>query len=161
MSSKFKWIFVAAVFFKYCSGEIKETDQLCKYSLDTCLKNVSVVLNNTELNGIPKSKTDVDIVCKGFKIGMKCLDDYSKLCLTEDQKKTVSDHIIGAKYTFRFLCDDQKFQKDYLKYTDCYRVINTDWDDCTNRFMSLVREAMNSNLTEDIKVLDLCCYIYI
>lgn len=45
---------------------------------------------------------------------------------------------------------------DYLKYTACYRVINSDWDDCVTKFMSLVRDQTNVNRSEDEKVLDLC-----
>lgn len=45
---------------------------------------------------------------------------------------------------------------DYLQYTDCYRVINKDWDACANTFMSLVREKMNGNQSEEVKLLDLC-----
>lgn len=48
---------------------------------------------------------------RGFKIGMKCLDDYSNLCLSSEEKNLVSDNVIGAKYTFKFLCDDEAFQK--------------------------------------------------
>jgi len=51
---------------------------------------------------------------RGFKIGMKCLDDYSNLCLTSDEKNMVSDNVIGAKYTFGFLCHDEAFQKGKL-----------------------------------------------
>lgn len=45
-------------------GDFNTTDVKCKNSLDTCLKNVSVVLDRTGLKGIPKSKKDVDVVCK-------------------------------------------------------------------------------------------------
>lgn len=48
---------------------------------------------------------------RGFKIGMQCLDDYSDSCLSTDQKEIVNDNVIGAKYTFKFLCDDETFQK--------------------------------------------------
>lgn len=44
-------------------------------------------------------------------MGMKCLDEYSNLCLSLDEKNMISDNVIGAKYTFKFLCDDEAFQK--------------------------------------------------
>jgi len=47
-------------------------------------------------------------------MGMKCLDDFSNLCLSSDEKNMVSDNVVGAKYTFRFLCDDVVFQKGKL-----------------------------------------------
>lgn len=49
-------------------------------------------------------------------MGMKCLDDFSNLCLSLDEKNMVSDNVIGAKYTFRFLCDDEAFQKGKFKF---------------------------------------------
>lgn len=52
---------------------------------------------------------------RGFKIGMKCLDDYSNLCLTLDEKNMITENINGATSTFKFLCDDEVFQKG--KYT--------------------------------------------
>ncbi|XP_027842726.2 uncharacterized protein LOC114123821 [Aphis gossypii] len=152
----YSWIFVCA-WIAYCCADISNTQMPCKNSLDLCLKNVSILLEHSGQVGIPKSKTDVDIVCKGFKMGMKCLDDFSNLCLSLDEKNMVNDNVIGAKYTFKFLCDDEKFQRDFLKYTDCYQVMNSDWDLCTSTFMSLVSEEMNSNQSEDAKVLNLCC----
>lgn len=44
-------------------------------------------------------------------MGMKCVDEFSDLCLSADQKTMINDNVIGAKYTFRFLCDDETFQK--------------------------------------------------
>lgn len=46
---------------------------------------------------------------------MKCLDDYSDLCLTLDEKNMITESINGATSTFKFLCDDEVFQKG--KYT--------------------------------------------
>lgn len=48
------------------------------------------------------------------------------------------------------------FLSDYLKYTDCYKVINTDWDRCVSKFMSLVREELNINRSDETKMLNLC-----
>ncbi|XP_025204098.1 uncharacterized protein LOC112600954 [Melanaphis sacchari] len=152
----YSWIFICTLI-AYSCGDINNTQTLCKNSLDFCMQNVSVFLERNNPVGIPKSKADVDIVCKGFKMGMKCFDDFSNLCLTLDEKNMVNDNVIGAKYTFKFLCDDETFQKDFLKYTDCYRVINSDWDLCTEKFMSLVREEMKGNQSEDAKVLNMCC----
>lgn len=47
-------------------------------------------------------------------MGMKCFDDFSNLCLSLDEKNMVSDNVIGAKYTFKFLCDDEIFQRGKL-----------------------------------------------
>lgn len=57
---------------------------------------------------------------RGFKTGMKCLDDYTSMCLTLDEKNMVGDNVIGAKYTFKFLCDDEAFQKGTIKYNILY-----------------------------------------
>ncbi|KAE9533135.1 hypothetical protein AGLY_009563 [Aphis glycines] len=46
----------------------------------------------------------------------------------------------------KFLIENSLFP-----YTDCYQVMNSDWDSCTATFMSLVREEMNSNQSEDAK----------
>lgn len=42
---------------------------------------------------------------------MKCVDDYTSMCLSVDEKNMVGDNVVGAKYTFKFLCDDEAFQK--------------------------------------------------
>lgn len=79
------------------------------------------------------------------------------VCMLDDHIRETSlsiiliyDHIemIYVLYYYRVA--------DYLKYTDCYRAINSDWDSCTAQFMSLVREEMNGNQSEDAKVLNLC-----
>ncbi|VVC45402.1 Hypothetical protein CINCED_3A006277 [Cinara cedri] len=149
-------IFICALL-KHCYGDLNTSATECKNGLDDCLNGAAAILNATKLIGIPKSKQDVDTVCKGFKIGMQCVEDFSKSCLSLDQKDIVNDNVIGAKYTFAFLCDDEAFQKDYLRYTDCYEVINSDWNECSTKFMLLAREEMNANRSEDTKVLDLCC----
>jgi len=49
-------------------------------------------------------------------MGMKCFEDFSNLCLSLDEKNMVIDNVIGAKYTFKFLCDDETFQKGDYNY---------------------------------------------
>ena len=49
-------------------------------------------------------------VCSAFKTGMRCIDMYSKTCLKPQDRKILEDHVAGARYTFRFLCDDAGFQ---------------------------------------------------
>jgi len=49
-------------------------------------------------------------VCSAFKTGMRCIDTYSKNCLKAQERKILEDHVAGARYTFRFLCDDAGFQ---------------------------------------------------
>ena len=48
--------------------------------------------------------------CSAFKTGMRCIDTYSKTCLKSQERKILEDHVAGARYTFRFLCDDPGFQ---------------------------------------------------
>lgn len=47
---------------------------------------------------------------RAFKVGMNCIDDYSESCLTNEQRKKVENSVMGAKYTFKFLCDDARFK---------------------------------------------------
>lgn len=41
---------------------------------------------------------------------MGCIDQYSKECLGERDRKMLEDHTAGARHTFKFLCDDPGFQ---------------------------------------------------
>jgi hypothetical protein len=41
---------------------------------------------------------------------MGCIDEYSKTCLKPRDRKILENHVAGARYTFRFLCDDAGFQ---------------------------------------------------
>lgn len=126
--------------------------------LDSCLRKLPPILEQTELKGIPSSKKDVDASCNAFKTGMGCMDEYSKECLTERDRKILEDHVAGARHTFRFLCDDPGFQSEYLQYTACYRGISKDWDACANKFVLLVKEEMaRKNVTSQSRLLELCC----
>lgn len=49
-------------------------------------------------------------------MGMKCVDEFADLCLSADQRTMVNNNVIGAQYTFRFLCDDEIFQKGKLSF---------------------------------------------
>ncbi|KAK7861724.1 hypothetical protein R5R35_014582 [Gryllus longicercus] len=92
---------------------------------------------------------------------MGCVEEYSRNCLNAKDRRLVEDQVAGANYTFHFLCDDKTFQKEYLKYTSCYRGITHQWDTCANRFMELVREEMaRRNATEHQRMLELCCAKY-
>lgn len=130
-----------------------------KSSLNNCLSKLPDMLHQTELQGIPSSKKDVDVACSSFKAGMKCIDDYSHKCLAAAEQKKLEDYIVGARYTFRFLCDDPTFQAQYLKYTTCFKGISKDWDHCTNIFLRLVKEEMSRtvNVTANSRLVELCC----
>ncbi|KAI5713154.1 hypothetical protein M8J76_011387 [Diaphorina citri] len=90
---------------------------------------------------------------------MKCFDDYSRNCLAAAEQKKLEDYIVGARYTFRFLCDDPAFQSQYLKYTTCFKGISRDWDNCANIFLRLVKEEMSRtvNVTASSRLIELCC----
>uniref|UniRef100_A0A1B6DVX2 DUF19 domain-containing protein n=1 Tax=Clastoptera arizonana TaxID=38151 RepID=A0A1B6DVX2_9HEMI len=124
--------------------------------LDDCLGKLPPILKESELKGIPSSKKDVDASCSAFKTGMGCIDQYAKECLTEIGRKVLEDHTAGARHTFKFLCDDPVFQKEYLQYTTCYRGISKDWDSCASKFVGLVKEEM-SRKNASHRLLELCC----
>lgn len=50
------------------------------------------------------------MLCRGFKIGMGCMDDFGKRCLSYQERQTMEAHVAGARHTFKFLCDDPVFQ---------------------------------------------------
>ncbi|XP_065207234.1 uncharacterized protein LOC135836368 [Planococcus citri] len=125
--------------------------------LKDCLGQLSPILKHTE-HGIPTSKEDVDVLCKAFKTGMKCVDDYSSSCLSNEQKKSIENNVMGAKYTFKFLCDDARFQTEYLKYTTCLRGIKDNWNACANQFVALVKEEFaRKNVSKASRLLEICC----
>ncbi|XP_054267023.1 uncharacterized protein LOC128989177 [Macrosteles quadrilineatus] len=126
--------------------------------LDNCLKKLPPILEKSEMKGIPSSKTDVDASCSAFKIGMGCMDTFANTCLSTTDKQTLDAHVAGARHTFKFLCDDPVFQSEYLQYTSCYKAISKDWDNCANRFVSLVREEVaRKSYTMESRLLELCC----
>ncbi|XP_069688946.1 uncharacterized protein [Periplaneta americana] len=127
-------------------------------TLRACLEQLPPILDQAEMTGIPSSKKDVEASCSAFKTGMGCIDEYSKNCLKPNDKKILEDHVAGARYTFRFLCDDAGFQSEYLMYKTCYRGVSKDWDACASRFVQLVREEMSrKNVSETSRLMELCC----
>ncbi|XP_046675121.1 uncharacterized protein LOC124363894 [Homalodisca vitripennis] len=152
------------IFLSYVTAQtesnLNETLIKCKDRsyLDNCLKKLPPILEKYEMKGIPSSKHDVDASCSAFKIGMGCMDDFAKKCLSHQDRQTLEAHVAGARYTFKFLCDDPVFQAEYLHYTSCYKAISKDWDNCANRFVSLVREEVSrKNYTMESRLLELCC----
>ncbi|XP_046675120.1 uncharacterized protein LOC124363893 [Homalodisca vitripennis] len=141
-------------------ASLNETLIKCKDRtyLDNCLKKLPPILEKSEMKGIPSSKKDVDASCSAFKIGMGCMDEFAKKCLSHQDRQTLEAHVAGARHTFKFLCDDPVFQAEYLQYTSCYKAISKDWDNCANRFVSLVREEVSrKNYTMESRLLELCC----
>lgn len=45
---------------------------------------------------------------------MGCIDKYYEDCLSENDRKIFEMHVIGARHTFKFLCDDPGFQAGEL-----------------------------------------------
>lgn len=89
---------------------------------------------------------------------MNCIDDYSESCLTNEQRKKVENSVMGAKYTFKFLCDDARFKAEYLKYTTCLKGIKGSWNACAGQFASLVKEEFaKTNVSKASRLLELCC----
>lgn len=135
-----------------------KTKCLGRKMLGACLEQLPPILDQAEMTGIPSSKKDVEASCSAFKTGMRCIDTYSKTCLKPHERKELEDHVAGARYTFRFLCDDAGFQSEYLKYKTCYRGVSKEWDSCASRFVQLVKEEMNrKNATEASRLMELCC----
>lgn len=126
-----------------------------KAKLDSCLQQLPPL---SELSGIPSSREAINASCRAFKTGMGCIDEYARVCLDERQRQGLHDSVSGAKDAFTFLCDDPSFQREYLKYTTCYRGVSEHWELCAQRFAFLVRdEYSRPNVTRNERTLALCC----
>ncbi|XP_046988700.1 uncharacterized protein LOC124594375 [Schistocerca americana] len=123
--------------------------------LDQCLKKLPGMLQDSG-SGLPTSPHQLDIYCSAFQTGMGCVDEYLQ-CASVSSRRLVEQQVEGARYTFRFLCDDAQFRAEYLQYTDCYRAISDDWTECADRFMTLVNEDTAALKDRHTRMLELCC----
>ncbi|XP_042890521.1 uncharacterized protein LOC122265333 [Penaeus japonicus] len=126
-----------------------------KTELDTCLEKVAGYMPKS---GLPADRQQLINMCRAFKGGMKCVDNYTAKCMTANQRTALEEHLKGARATLAFLCDDPVFQKDYLSHGQCIIDVRDDWDKCHNHFKYLVNRAhVRSNITQAKRDHNICC----
>lgn len=85
--------------------------------------------------------------CRVFDTGMECARNWSKTCLKKQDQEKVTSSVVGALETYRFLCSDKKFQKDFLQHGDCYKRISPQWDECARKFIESLKRVDHSKDT--------------
>ncbi|CAL8121700.1 unnamed protein product [Orchesella dallaii] len=116
--------------------------------LDECWSKLPPVKDH----GIPSTPQALENACKVFDTGMECVDNWSKACLSKQDQNKVTSSVVGALETYRFLCTDRKFRREFLSHADCYKRISPHWDDCARKFIDSLKRVDHVR-----DVLSLCC----
>lgn len=107
-------------------------------ALETCLQGIYSILDNDQFIGLPANKEELDILCKAFNNGMKCVDEYAKSCLSPSRRGYLEQTVAGARITMYHMCDDEEFQKEYLAHAPCYQKIRRELEQCSEELKKVV-----------------------
>ncbi|XP_055373899.1 uncharacterized protein LOC129607163 [Condylostylus longicornis] len=110
---------------------------------------------------IPLNEKEISTKCTVFKKGMACFNTYTQKCLSEDRKALYENTISGAKKFENKLCDDKRFQADFLTHKECFIHIKEDWNRCMKNFQSILADELNSPVQnakhKNDKYMQFCC----
>uniref|UniRef100_A0A182RSX8 Uncharacterized protein n=1 Tax=Anopheles funestus TaxID=62324 RepID=A0A182RSX8_ANOFN len=132
--------------------------------LDSCFRNSSPSIAVELLYSvkIPDSVEEIGDRCLLFNRGMECVQHYLNVCVDQKERKIIENEVYGAKRLYEFLCQDRSFQKEFLKHKDCFHHVHQDWDGCSSKFISILKEEMSKTTKQSMNVqyMHFCCARY-
>jgi len=75
---------------------------------------------------------------------MKCFHDWARECWNEEDYSKINKTVTGASETYRFMCNDTDFKRDFFKHKGCYKKVAAPYDVCVQKFMTDVEKTMSA-----------------
>ncbi|XP_058059429.1 uncharacterized protein LOC131210234 [Anopheles bellator] len=166
------WIYIVALTLASCDtiqspAELALPEPVCgqiSQMLDSCFRNSSpsVAVELLHSVKIPDSAEEISNRCLLFNRGMECVQHYLNVCVDQQERKIIENEVYGAKRLYEFLCRDRSFQKEFLQHKECFHHVHADWDACSNKFVSILKEEMTKTTKQSMNVqyMQFCCARY-
>ncbi|CAG7836184.1 unnamed protein product [Allacma fusca] len=119
--------------------------QQCAVRADNLLKDPDLVF--------PDNSGSVDRVCRTWNEFTDCIHDYTKRCLTRQQKAQFDRSFNDPVSSMRTLCEDTAFRREYLQYAPCIKKVSTENKNCGHQYRFLIDHMSGSSTS----VKAICC----
>uniref|UniRef100_A0A1S4GD03 Uncharacterized protein n=2 Tax=Anopheles gambiae TaxID=7165 RepID=A0A1S4GD03_ANOGA len=132
--------------------------------LDSCFRNSSPTIAVELLYSvkIPDTVEEISDRCLLFNRGMECVQHYLNVCVDQQERKIIENEVYGAKRLYEFLCGDRSFQQEFLRHRECFQHVHRDWDACSGKFISILKEEMSKTTKQsmNLQYMHFCCARY-
>ncbi|XP_050101423.1 uncharacterized protein LOC126581657 [Anopheles aquasalis] len=132
--------------------------------LDNCFRNStpSIAVELLHSVKIPDSAEEISNRCLLFNRGMECVQHYLNICVEKQERTIIENEVYGAKQLYEFLCRDRSFQKEFLQHKACFQIVHNDWDACSSKFVSILKEEISKTTAQsrNVHYMHFCCARY-
>lgn len=119
----------------------------CNTAFDQCAKPLSI-LTDSGLS-FATTKEDLDRTCPTFQEALKCIQSYTRRCMSYDQRKHFRKLFHGTSSVVEKLCRNGTYQEEYLKHAPCMKEVEKDTRVCFAKYSQAINEIQMRTEAEE------------
>lgn len=80
------------------------------------------------------TREELDKSCIELRAGIKCIDNYTNVCMEEPEKMMFLRIYAGITEVVQELCTRGKYQDEFLKHADCVKRVRPEYEICSKKY---------------------------
>ncbi|KAL5275742.1 hypothetical protein ACFFRR_001533 [Megaselia abdita] len=131
-----------------------------------CAEPFKMLHVSPEFSYAAVEKEELDKLCHELRKGKRCIESYTRRCMDLQHRNQFNKLYHGTNQYIRDLCNEGKFQEEYLKYSSCTQKAQQDSEACANKYketMHFMKPNANQenpeNITLNENIKTICCSI--
>ncbi|XP_049806967.1 uncharacterized protein LOC126249358 [Schistocerca nitens] len=111
--------------------------------LAQCSSSLAIITDQSDL-GFIANKDELEKVCPDLAGGLRCIERYTRRCMSEEQRKHFNRLYAGTTMVIQQLCRDGPYRAEFLRHAPCMRKARTDYEVCATVYQERIRELQTS-----------------
>ncbi|XP_069692858.1 uncharacterized protein [Periplaneta americana] len=117
------------------SQDCNKTEELMK-----CVQPMRVLTDDNDF-GFVMNKEELDRMCPDLRHGIRCINDYTLRCMTEEKRAHFNKLYEGTTQVIQKLCTPGAYQEEFLHHAPCMKEVTTDYEDCAHKYQQKIGEV--------------------
>ncbi|XP_060522888.1 uncharacterized protein LOC132699914 [Cylas formicarius] len=146
---------LSALFLTVVTSKVRANERCSAEELMQCSKPLSVL--DSGLTFV-SSKTDLDRICPDLKEAIRCIHQYTRVCMTFNNRRHFKKLFHGTGEMVNNLCKNGTYQEEYLRHAPCMQRVEPENEICFKKYAKQMNEIQSKSPIENVSEPDLVSY---
>lgn len=98
-------------------------------------------------------REDLDTLCPHLHSGLRCIDNYTRVCLKHEQRSHFNKLYAGTSMVIQEICTPGHYQEEFLRHAPCMNKLTSDYEVCVNKYQHQLKNFTKQEPAQNIKKL--------